>query len=92
MTAELTIYRCYWPKAYEYLKTFKISNFKTEAFGLLMTIDIEPKQAQRIADLLPIGAAVDLVQLDDFNLFSGIEIDALDVESTSLEPSKSLKN
>jgi len=92
MTSELTIYRCYWPKAYEYHKTFKINNYKTEAFGLLMTIDIEPKQAMRIADLLPTGAIVDLVQLDDLNLFSGIEIEALDFETSSLEPSKSLKN
>ncbi len=92
MTAELTIYRCYWPKAYEYLKTFNITNFKTEAFGLLMTIDIDSKQAQRIVDLLPVGAALDLVHQEDLDLFSGIEVEGLDFDFGNSLPTKPLKN
>ncbi len=92
MTAELTIYRCYWPKVYNYLKTFQINNFKTEAFGLLMTIDIEPKQAHRIADILPTGAVVDLIKLEDLDIFSGLELDGLDIDSSSIVPPKSIKN
>lgn len=92
MTAELTIYRCYWPTVYSYLKTFQIENFKTEAFGLLMTIDIEPKQARRIADTLPIGAVVDLIRLEDLEPFSGLELDSLEYDSNIIAPSKTIKN
>lgn len=77
MTAELTIYRCYWPKAYKYLKKFHLENFKTEAFGLLMTIDIEEKQAKQIANILPYGAVIDLLHLEDLNPISNYNFDDL---------------
>ena len=81
MTAELTIYRCYWPTAYKYLKDFHLNNFKTEAFGLFMTIDIEEKQARQIASLLPVGAVIDLLHLEDLNPLSGYDYDELSVTS-----------
>ena len=77
MTAELTLYRCYWPKVFTYLREFQISNFKAEAFGLLMTLDIEPNQAQKINSMLPYGAVVDLIELDSLDPLEMHEIDDL---------------
>ena len=77
MIAELTLYRCYWPTVFNYLKSFEISNFKTEAFGMLMTLDIAPETARKIAGMLPIGAVVDLVELNSTDPLSMHEIDDL---------------
>lgn len=91
MTAELTLYRCYWPKVFSYLREFQISNFKAEAFGLLMTLDIEPAQAQKINSMLPYGAVVDLVQLDSLDPLELHEIDELLMTANSrgaAEPDK----
>lgn len=63
MMSEITLYRCYWPTVYGYLKRFEITNFKSEAFGMLMTLDIAPELARRISTMLPIGAVVDLVEV-----------------------------
>lgn len=63
MMSEITLYRCYWPTVYGYLKRFEITNFKSEAFGMLMTLDIAPELARRISAMLPIGAVVDLVEV-----------------------------
>jgi len=86
MTAELTIYRCYWPKAYKYLKEFHLDNFKTEAFGLLMTIDIEEKQAKRIANILPYGAVIDLLHLEDLNPANNYDFDDLSFTDQQSQP------
>lgn len=75
MISEITLYRCYWPQVFHYLKMFEVSNFKTEAFGMLMTIDIAPDLARRIASILPIGAVVDLVELDPGESMEISEID-----------------
>lgn len=77
MIAELTLYRCYWPTVFSYLKQFEISNFKSEAFGMLMTLDIAPEFAKRIADMLPTGAVVDLVQLSSTDPLGNHDIDDL---------------
>lgn len=77
MTAELTLYRCYWPQVFRYLREFQITNFRAEAFGLLMTLDIEPKQAQKINTMLPYGAVVDLIKLESTDPLELHEIDDL---------------
>jgi len=75
--AELTLYRCYWPTVFSYLKQFEITNFKSEAFGMLMTLDIAPELAKRIADMLPVGAVVDLVQLSTTDALNNHDVDDL---------------
>ena len=59
MIAELTFYRCYWPMVYQYLKDTQNHNYKSEAFGILATIDIEPRLAKQIMMRLPVGAVSD---------------------------------
>lgn len=61
---ELTIYRTYHPFVHRYLRQFDIP-YKSEAFGLLMTLDIADVLAKRIAALLPTGAVVDMYELSE---------------------------
>ncbi len=92
MIAEITLYRCYWPKVFHYLKDFEISNFKTEAFGMLMTLDIAPDLARRIASMLPVGAVVDLVELSSTDPMNVHEIDDLILGQSIGHGLKSEKN
>ncbi len=92
MIAELTLYRCYWPQVFRYLRQFNISNFKSEAFGMLMTLDLAPEQAQRIASMLPTGAVVDLVELESLDLLEIHEIDDLLFSRNRERQSASKKN
>ena len=92
MIAEITLYRCYWPQVFHYLKNFEISNFKSEAFGMLMTLDIAPELARRIAAMLPIGAVVDLVELSSTDPMEMHEIDDLLLGTSSSQSLKSDKN
>ena len=77
MTAELTLYRCYWPQVFRYLREFQITNFRAEAFGMLMTLDINPEQAHKINAMLPYGAVVDLIRLESTDPLELHEIDDL---------------
>lgn len=61
---EITIYRTYHPFVHRYLRQFDIP-YKSEAFGLLMTLDIADVLAKRIAALLPTGAVVDMYDLSE---------------------------
>lgn len=63
MMGEITLYRCYWPTVYGYLKRFEITNFKSEADGMLMTLDIAPELAKRISAMLPVGAVIGLIEV-----------------------------
>jgi hypothetical protein len=92
MTAELTLYRCYWPQVFRYLREFQISNFKAEAFGMLMTLDINPAQAEKIAAMLPFGAVVDLLELESADLLDLREIDDLLLGRSSARAVESDKN
>ena len=92
VTAELTLYRCYWPKVFSYLREFQVTNFKAEAFGLLMTLDIEPGQAQKINSMLPYGAVVDLVHLDSLDTLDIHEIDDLFLNGSSSSAAEPEKN
>ncbi len=92
MIAELTLYRCYWPTVYNYLKQFEINNFKSEAFGMLMTLDIAPEIARRVAGMLPTGAVVDLVQLESSTPLNVHEIDELLFNAGEFRSIKSNKN
>ena len=44
---------------FQYLKDTQNHNYKSEAFGILATIDIEPRLAKQIAMCLPFGAVSD---------------------------------
>ncbi len=92
MIAELTLYRCYWPTVYSYLKKFEINNFKSEAFGMLLTLDIAPEIAKRIADMLPTGAVVDMVQLESTAALDNQDIDNLLFNRQSFRDLESDKN
>lgn len=61
MTAEVTLYRCYWPPAYDYLKVFGIEEFVAKSYDLLMTLELAEDHAYSIASLLPAGAIIDIV-------------------------------
>lgn len=75
-TAELTLYRCYWPSAFDYLKNRGIKAFTAKAYDLLMTLELASEQAYAVAALLPTGAVVDIVPIDPEPLQSH-DIDAL---------------
>jgi hypothetical protein len=77
MNTQLTLYRCYWPQAFNHLKTLKIGNFKTEAFGLLMTLDVSEGLARSITALLPFGAVVESINLDTYQELDNQGIDEL---------------
>lgn len=64
MIFEVTIYRCYWPQVFAYLKQHAYS-FKSEAFGLLATISLSNESAYRfVGQTLPVGAIVDGFKMD----------------------------
>ena len=77
MIAELTIYRCYWPTVHSYLKEMQITNFKSEAFGLLQTITCSPEVGRQLEILLPLGAMTDYVELVEEKSIAMTEIDDL---------------
>ena len=63
-TAELTLYRCYWPSAFAYLKNGNVTKFTAKAYDLLMTLELAHDRAYEVAALLPTGAVVDVVPVD----------------------------
>jgi hypothetical protein len=77
MNTQLTLYRCYWPQAFRHLKALEISNFKTEAFGLLMTLDVSDALARSITALLPFGAIVETINLDTYQELDDQAIDEM---------------
>ncbi len=77
MTTQLTLYRCYWPQAFTHLKSLHVSSFKTEAFGLLMTLDVSEGLARSITSLLPFGAVVETIDLTTYEELNNQSIDDL---------------
>ena len=73
---QLTLYRCYWPTAFHYLKSLQ-THFRTESFGLLMTLDIADEQAQKIVGILPFGSVLELIDLDSYTELDNQSIDEL---------------
>ena len=64
-TAEVTLYRCYWPPAFDYLKESGISDFVAKAYDLLMTLEVATEHAYTIAASLPTGAVIDVVPVSE---------------------------
>jgi hypothetical protein len=64
MTTEMTLYRCYWPPAYDYLKTLGVTDFVSQSYDLLMTLEVGLEHAVNLAALLPAGAVVGIVPLE----------------------------
>jgi hypothetical protein len=77
MNTQLTLYRCYWPQAFRHLKALEISNFKSEAFGLLMTLDVSEALARSITSLLPFGAVLETINLDTYEELDDQAIDEM---------------
>lgn len=77
MTTQLTLYRCYWPQAFRYLKSLHVSSFRAEAFGLLMTLDVSDALARSITALLPFGAVVETIDLTTYQDLTNETIDDL---------------
>ena len=75
MIGELTFFRCYWPQVFRYLKDLNNTNFKCEAFGLLMTLDLQPEVARKIMLLLPLGSVTDYVELASTDPMTDEQID-----------------
>ena len=67
MIGELTFLRIYWPQVFSYLKSSSVTNFKTEAFGVLMTVDLSPSVARKIMMRLPWGAVSDYREIGELN-------------------------
>ena len=64
MNAEVTLYRCYWPAAFDYLKVLGVKAFAAKAYDLLMTLEVDNEHAYSIASLLPAGAIIDIVPVE----------------------------
>ena len=62
MNAELTLYRCYWPQAYGYLKGQQAA-YRAEAQSMLLTVKLPLTHALTICELLPHGAVVHCQEL-----------------------------
>ena len=62
---QLTLYRCYWPTAFGYLKSLQAC-FRTESFGLLMTLDVANEQATKIVGMMPFGSVLEQIDLDSY--------------------------
>jgi hypothetical protein len=62
---QLTLYRCYWPTAFHYLKSLQ-AGFRAESFGLLMTLDVSNEQAQKITSMMPFGSVIEQIDLDSY--------------------------
>jgi hypothetical protein len=77
MNTQLTLYRCYWPQAFRHLKSLQVSSFKTEAFGLLMTLDVSESLAKSLTSLLPFGSVVEVINLDTYQELDNEAIDEL---------------
>jgi hypothetical protein len=77
MNTQLTLYRCYWPQAYHYLKSLQVSSFRAEAFGLLMTLDVSDSLARAITRILPFGSVVETIDLDSYQELDNQAIDEL---------------
>ncbi len=77
MNTQLTLYRCYWPQAFHHLKALQVSNFRAEAFGLLMTLDVTDALARSITTLLPFGAVVETIDLSTYEELDNQGIDEL---------------
>jgi hypothetical protein len=77
MNTQLTLYRCYWPQAFSHLKSLHVSSFRSEAFGLLMTLDVSDALARSITALLPFGAIVETIDLDTYEELTNDSIDDL---------------
>lgn len=61
MKMEVTLYRCYWPPAFTYLKASGTNDFVAKAYDLLMTLEVAAEHAHTIAASLPTGAVIDVV-------------------------------
>jgi hypothetical protein len=57
MTAEVTLYRCYWPPVHAYLKG-QGAGFVSQAFDLLMTLRVDPAHAAPLLECLPAGVVL----------------------------------
>jgi hypothetical protein len=77
MNTQLTLYRCYWPQAFRHLKALEITNFRSEAFGLLMTLDVSDALANSITALLPFGAVIETINLDTYQELNDQAIDEM---------------
>ncbi|MGL4608295.1 MAG: hypothetical protein ACRCYY_01220 [Trueperaceae bacterium] len=77
MSTQLTLYRCYWPQAFYCLKDWQVSNFRTEAFGLLMTLDVPEVIARNLSRSLPFGAIVETIDLDSYQELDNEAIDEM---------------
>lgn len=56
-TAELTLYRCYWPAAHGFLKASGAS-YQSQAFDVLMTLELSCEHACALMEHLPAGAVI----------------------------------
>jgi hypothetical protein len=73
---QLTLYRCYWPTAFHYLKSLQ-AGFRAESFGLLMTLDVSNEQAQKIMGMMPFGSVLEQIDLDSYIALDNKGIDEL---------------
>jgi hypothetical protein len=92
MNTQLTLYRCYWPQVFHYLKSLQVSSFRAEAFGLLMTLDVSDNLARGITRLLPFGSIVETINLDTYQELDNQAIDELLMMQSAKVVAESKKN
>ncbi|UCH26459.1 MAG: hypothetical protein JSV66_02070 [Trueperaceae bacterium] len=64
MTAELTLYKCYWPQVQHHLQRIQASHLIADGSPLLLTIELSIEHIRNIFSTLPYGAVVDIKRLD----------------------------
>jgi hypothetical protein len=57
----ITLYRCYWPQVYNYLKPFALEKSVVETFGYVFTLNLGRSHIETITKMLPFGAVIEVV-------------------------------
>lgn len=80
----ITLYRCYWPAVYYYLKPLGLERCVEDSFGHVLSLKLSKTHIHTIMTFLPIGAVIevsgpqpdkDSLELEDILLDYGLNPD-----------------
>lgn len=57
----ITLYRCYWPSVYKYLKPLELEKSVEETFGYVLSLNLPKNHVNVISRMLPVGAVIEIV-------------------------------
>lgn len=60
----ITLYRCYWPQVYYYLKPLALEKSVVETFGYVFSLNLGKSHIEVISKMLPVGAVIEIVELE----------------------------